>query len=74
MPESDERCRLCGGETTVGKLQSGNHDARIVIAGKPDGFLGVIPWTTSGVKARVCRDCGHIDLFARDLTDLLPGG
>lgn len=73
MAESKERCRLCNGETTVGKLQSGNQDARIVIAGKPDGFLGVIPWTTSGVKARVCRDCGHIDLFARDLTELLPG-
>jgi len=74
MNDQEARCKLCGGTTAVGKLQSGNNDARIVIAGKPDGFLGVVPWTTSGVKARVCRDCGHIDLFARDLTDLLPGG
>lgn len=66
-----EKCRLCGGDVTMGKLQAGNADARIVIAGKPDGFLGVTPWTASTVRARVCRACGHIELFARDLQDLL---
>lgn len=64
-------CPLCGGETTKGTLKAGNSEAQIVIAGKPDGFLGVVPYTTSQVSARVCRDCGHIGLFARNMQDLL---
>jgi hypothetical protein len=64
-------CGLCGGETAKGTLKAGNHEAQIVIAGKPDGFLGVIPYTTSQVAARVCTACGHIDLYARNLQDLL---
>jgi hypothetical protein len=64
-------CALCGGETTKGVLKTGNHEANVVIAGKPDGFLGVVPYTTSQVAARVCTRCGHIALFARNLQDLL---
>jgi hypothetical protein len=64
-------CRLCGGELTKGTLKSGNHEANIIIAGKPDGFLGVIPYTTSQISARVCLDCGHIELYARNFQDLL---
>ncbi len=64
-------CPLCGGETAKGVLKTGNHEANVVIAGKPDGFLGVVPYTTSPVAARVCTDCGHITLFARNLESLL---
>ena len=60
MSETTTRCRLCGGEITTGKLKAGNAEAQIVIAGKPDGFLGVVPYTTSPIAARICRDCGHI--------------
>lgn len=52
-------------------LKAGNSEAQIVIAGKPDGFLGVIPYTASPVGARVCAACGHIELFARNLRDIL---
>ena len=54
-----------------GALKAGNQETHIVIAGKPDGFLGVIPYRTSPVGARVCTACGHIELFARDLQDIL---
>ncbi|HVK05759.1 MAG TPA: hypothetical protein VM490_19975 [Armatimonadaceae bacterium] len=64
-------CPRCGGATAKGVLKSGNAEAQVVIAGEPDGFLGVIPYTTSQVAARVCRQCGHIELFARNLQDLL---
>jgi|GEM_PF-2614120 hypothetical protein len=64
-------CPRCGGATSKGTLKAGNQEAQVVIAGEPDGFLGVIPYTTSQVAARVCRDCGHIELFARNLQDLL---
>lgn len=76
MAEADAKkaCRICGGELTTGKLKTGNQDAAIVIAGKPDGFLGVIPYTTAQVTARVCTQCGHIDLYARNAQDLLSMG
>jgi hypothetical protein len=68
---SRKACRICGGEMTKGTLKAGNHEANIVIAGKPDGFLGVIPYTTSQIAARVCTACGNIELYARNLQDLL---
>ena len=64
-------CPRCGGETAHGTLKSGNHEAQVVITGKPDGFLGVIPYQTSPVAVRVCTTCGHIDLYARNLQDIL---
>jgi uncharacterized Zn finger protein len=68
------RCPLCGGETARGVLKTGNHEAQIVVAGKPDGFLGVVPYQTSPVAARVCTDCGHVALFAKNLESLLSLG
>jgi hypothetical protein len=68
---SPKTCRLCGGETAKGTLKSGNQEATVIVAGKADGFLGVIPYTTAQVSARVCKGCGHIDLFARNMSDLL---
>ena len=65
------KCPLCGGETSKGVLKTGNHEANVVIAGKPDGFLGVIPYTNAQVVARVCNSCGHIALFAKGLESLL---
>ena len=67
-------CPLCGGETTGGVLKSGNHEASVVIAGKPDPFLGVVPYKTSQIAVRVCQDCGHIALFAKSLESLLAMG
>jgi hypothetical protein len=67
-------CPQCGGETAKATLKAGNADATLVIAGKPDGFLGVIPYTTSQVGARVCLNCARIDLFARNVRDLLRIG
>ena len=64
-------CRLCGSETAKGTLKTGNQEATVVVAGKPDGFLGVIPYTTAQVSARVCKSCGYIELYARNLHDLL---
>lgn len=64
-------CRVCGSETAKGTLKAGNNEAQIVIAGKPDGFLGVVPYTTSQVAARVCTSCGYIELYARNLQDIL---
>ena len=64
-------CPLCGGETASGTLKTGNTPASIVIAGKPDGFLGVVPYTTAQIEARVCTRCGHIALFAQSLESLL---
>ena len=64
-------CPLCGGETAKGVLKTGNQEASVVIAGKPDAFLGVIPYATSQVAARVCTSCGHIALFAKSLESLL---
>lgn len=64
-------CRACGGETASGTLKTGNEEAVIVIAGKADEFLGVIPYSTSPMKARVCLKCGLVELFARDVRDLL---
>ena len=64
-------CHLCGGETAKGVLKTGNHEANVVIAGKADGFLGVVPYTNSQVAVRVCGQCGHIALFARDVESLL---
>lgn len=52
-------------------LKSGNQEASIVIAGKADEFLGVVPYTTSKVGARVCMACGAIELYAQNLEDLL---
>lgn len=72
--ETTKTCRLCGGELTTGRVKAGNQEAQIVIAGKPDGFLGVIPYTTAQVSARVCTACGHIDLYARNAQDLLSLG
>ena len=72
MPKNTKSlCALCGGEVTRGTLKSGNQETTIVVAGKPDGFLGVIPYTTSQISARVCTECGHIELYARNLQDLL---
>ena len=73
MAESDSRkqCRVCGGETAKGTLKTGNQEATVVIAGKPDGFLGVIPYTTTQIAARVCIACGHIELYARNVQDIL---
>jgi hypothetical protein len=77
MPEKtgdrgrEHRCPLCGGETETGVLKTGNQEANVVVAGKPDSFLGVIPYKTSQVAARVCDSCGHIALFARNLESLL---
>lgn len=67
-------CARCGGETTSGTLKAGNANASIVIAGKPDGFLGVIPYTTAQIEARVCLACGNIALFARSVDRLLQMG
>ncbi len=64
-------CPLCGGETARGVLKAGNQEASVVIAGEPDAFLGVVPYTTSLVAARVCTSCGHIALFAKRLESLL---
>lgn len=67
-----QSCPLCGGrDITTGKLKVGNGDAQVVIAGKPDGFLGVIPYTTSPVRVNICRSCGYMMLYAQQLTDLL---
>lgn len=75
MAIAKKACLLCGAaETAQGALKTGNQEATIVIAGKPDGFLGVIPYTTSQVAARVCTRCGHIALFARNAQDLLSMG
>ena len=52
-------------------LMKGNDEGVVVVAGKPDGFLGVIPFTTSQILARVCRSCGNIELFARNSQDIL---
>jgi hypothetical protein len=71
LPTSSTACLRCGGETARGTVKAGNHEAQVVIAGKPDGFLGVIPYTTTPVGARVCTVCGHIELFARDPRNLL---
>ena len=72
--KAGQGCPLCGGETARGALKSGNHEASVVIAGKPDPFLGVVPYTTSPVIVRVCRSCGHIALFAKSLESLLAMG
>ena len=69
-----KQCPLCGGETARGVLKSGNHEASVVIAGKPDPFLGVVPYKTSPITVRVCQSCGHIALFARNLESLLSMG
>lgn len=69
--DSKKQCRICGGEIAKGTLKTGNQEANIVIAGKPDGFLGVIPYTTAQISARVCTACGHIDLYARNVQDIL---
>jgi hypothetical protein len=67
-----DRCHHCGGaDLAAATVKAGNSDAQIVIAGKPDGFLGVVPYTTSPIRAYVCRSCGYTMLFARQLTDLL---
>ena len=42
--EAKKSCPQCGGELTRGTLKTGNQEANIIIAGKPDGFLGVIPY------------------------------
>lgn len=68
---SPAACRMCGGETAKATLKAGNNEAQVVIAGKPDGFLGVVPYTTSQVSARVCTSCGYIELYARNLQDIL---
>lgn len=57
-----------------GTLKMGNTAVRIVIAGKPDAFLGVVPYTTAPIEARVCLACGYIALFAQSLDRLLQMG
>ncbi len=69
--DDDTICARCGGEMASGTLKMGNAAASIVIAGKPDAFLGVVPYTTAQVEARVCLACGHIALFAKSLDRLL---
>lgn len=67
-----DKCHHCGGsDLASAAVKVGNGDAQIVIAGKKDGFLGVVPYTTSPIRAYVCRSCGYTMLFARQLTDLL---
>ncbi len=66
------RCPAChSSDLATGTLNTGKQSATIVIAGEPDGFLGVVPYSTAPVDARVCRTCGHIALFARSLETLL---
>lgn len=64
-------CARCGSPTATGTLKAGREEATVIIAGEPDGFLGVVPYTASPVGVRVCKTCGHIDLYARALRDLL---
>ncbi len=72
MAATTDRCHHCGGaDLAAATVKVGGGDTRIVIAGKPDGFLGVIPYTTSPLQAYVCRACGYTMLFATQLTDLL---
>ncbi len=73
MAEGDNRkqCSVCAGETAKGTLKTGNQEATVVIAGKPDGFLGVIPYTTAQISVRVCTVCGHIELYARNVQEIL---
>lgn len=66
-----QACPLCGAKTAKAAFKTGNQEASVVIAGKPDGFLGVVPYTTSPVTARVCTSCGHIALWAEGLESLL---
>jgi predicted nucleic-acid-binding Zn-ribbon protein len=68
---SKKRCRECGAETSKATLKAGNQEATLTIAGKPDGFLGIIPYTTAQIAARVCTQCGHIEFYARNMQDLL---
>ena len=72
--DDDKTCAWCDGEMASGTLKTGNIAASIVIAGKPDAFLGVVPYTTSPVEVRVCLACGHIALFAKSLERLLQMG
>ncbi len=67
-----KKCLNCGsGDIAGATLKAGNADAQIVIAGEPDGFLGVVPYTKSPIQAYVCRDCGYTMLFAEQMSDLL---
>jgi len=75
MTETNSKiCPNCRGSLTTGKLKTGNQEAQIVIAGKPDGFLGVVPFTTAQISAQVCTGCGRIELYARNANDLLSIG
>lgn len=67
-------CAHCGGPMVRGTLKAGNTVPTIVVAGVPDDFLGVVPYTTSPVEARVCTACGHIALFATSLDRVLQMG
>ena len=66
-----QTCPQCGGSDLASATFQAGADARVVIAGQPDGFLGVVPYTKSPVRAVVCRGCGYIMLFATQLSDLL---
>lgn len=68
------RCAKCGGETARATVKAGNQEATLVIAGKPDGFLGVIPYTMAQIAAYVCGECGFVEFYARNVQDLLSVG
>jgi hypothetical protein len=59
-----DACRACGGKRL---FQSERIVARTILGPSPVVLTGI---AETGVAARVCVDCGHIDLNATDLAGL----
>ena len=66
------RCAKCGSEQVMpeGRL-FGNHRVQVGV-GKPKGIWSLfnVPTTFSTVSARVCGNCGYIELYAEDARSL----
>ncbi len=49
------KCSRCGGEVDVARLRTRGQEVELV---------GVFSLDTSPLEARVCRECGNVELYA----------
>ncbi len=49
------KCSKCGGNVDVARLRTRGEEVELV---------GVFSLDTSPLEARVCRDCGNVELYA----------
>ena len=77
MTKSRGQCSICGSSETIPEVKivdhgymDSKHDLAIELQGNPNALI--FKDTRKGVlRATVCGDCGHVDLFVNNASELL---